>query len=40
MKIKKRISSTKRRRMTGFRARQRTAGGRKVIKRQRARRSV
>ncbi len=37
MKIKLRNSKTKRKRMTGFRTRQKTAGGRKVNKRQRAR---
>ena len=37
MKIKLRNSKTKRKRMTGFRTRQKTVGGRKVNKRQRAR---
>ncbi|MDP6540260.1 MAG: 50S ribosomal protein L34 [Planctomycetota bacterium] len=37
MKIKTRNSSTKRKRKTGFRTRQKTVGGRKVNKRQRAR---
>jgi len=35
MKIKKRMSSTKRRKMTGFRYRNKTKGGRKVIARRR-----
>ena len=38
MKIKLRNSKSKRAKMTGFRTRQKTAGGRKVNKRQRARR--
>ena len=37
MKIKLRNSKSKRAKMTGFRTRQKTAGGRKVNKRQRAR---
>ena len=37
MKIKLRNSKQKKARMTGFRTRQKTAGGRKVNKRQRAR---
>ena len=37
MKIKLRKSSTKRSRMTGFRTRQKTKGGRKVNARQRKR---
>jgi ribosomal protein L34 len=37
VKIKTRNSSTKRKRKTGFRTRQKTVGGRKVNKRQRAR---
>ena len=38
MKIKIRNSKTKRSRKTGFRARQKSPGGRKVNRRQRARR--
>ena len=37
MKIKLRNSKTKRAKKTGFRTRQKTAGGRKINKRQRAR---
>ena len=37
MKIKLRNSKIKRKRKTGFRTRQKTAGGRKINKRQRAR---
>ena len=37
MKIKTRNSKTKRKRKHGFRTRQKTVGGRKVNKRQRAR---
>ena len=37
MKIKLRNSSSKRNKMTGFRTRQKTAGGRKINKRKRAR---
>ena len=37
MKIKLRNSKTKKAKKTGFRTRQKTAGGRKVNKRQRAR---
>jgi ribosomal protein L34 len=37
MKIKIRTSKTKRSKKTGFRSRQKTRGGRKVNKRQRAR---
>ena len=37
MKVKIRNSKTKRARKNGFRTRQKTAGGRKVNKRQRAR---
>jgi len=37
MKVKTRNSTTKRKRKVGFRTRQKTAGGRKVNKRQRAR---
>lgn len=37
MKIKRRNSSAKGKKKTGFRTRQKTAGGRKVNKRQRAR---
>ena len=37
MKIKLRNSKTKKKKKTGFRSRQKTAGGRKVNKRQRAR---
>ena len=37
MKIKTRNSTTKKSRKTGFRSRQKTAGGRKVNKRQRKR---
>ena len=37
MKIRTRNSRNKKRKMTGFRTRQKTAGGRKVNKRQRAR---
>ena len=37
MKIKTRISKTKRARKTGYRTRQKTVGGRKVNKRQRKR---
>ena len=37
MKVKTRNSTTKRKRKNGFRARQKTVGGRKVNKRQRAR---
>jgi ribosomal protein L34 len=37
MKVKIRLSSTKARRMTGFRTRMKTAGGRAIINRQRAR---
>lgn len=37
MKLKIRNSTTKRKKKTGFRTRQQTAGGRKVNKRQRAR---
>ena len=37
MKIKTRNSSSKHKKKTGFRTRQKTAGGRKVNKRQRAR---
>jgi len=37
MKINLRKSTTKRRRRTGYRTRQKTAGGRKVNRRQRAR---
>lgn len=37
MKIKKRKSAAKHKKLTGFRTRQKTAGGRKVNKRQRAR---
>ncbi len=37
MKIKTRNSKIKKARKTGFRSRQKTAGGRKVNKRQRAR---
>lgn len=37
MKLKIRNSNTKRSKKNGFRARQKTAGGRKINKRQRAR---
>ena len=37
MKVKIRRSTTKKSRKTGFRTRQKTAGGRKVNRRQRAR---
>jgi ribosomal protein L34 len=37
MKLKIRNSSTKRKKKTGFRSRQKTVGGRKVNKRQRKR---